>query len=193
MKDQHQTHSFAIVLICTGNICRSPTAERLFAAALGPSVAVSSAGTQALVGRPIAPPMARLLAEAGAHSADFAARQVTEGDLRDADLVLTMSLDQRSAVVDIWPGAVRRTFTLRELERLLAVIDPEAIEAVGTADRLRSCIPLAAAGRRQVRDAQTVDDIADPYGQSQERYEVAFGQIDKAVKQVVRVVGYDAR
>ena len=52
-----------ISFICTGNICRSPAIERLFRSAFagGSGVAVHSAGTGALVGQPIQPPMVALL------------------------------------------------------------------------------------------------------------------------------------
>ena len=53
--------AFSILTVCTGNICRSPAVERLLTRKLGPTVSVSSAGTHALVGHPIAEPMASLL------------------------------------------------------------------------------------------------------------------------------------
>ena len=70
--------TFAILCICTGNVCRSPAAERLLARALGPSVTVASAGTYALVGQPFSPPMDRLVLEGGADPAGFAAGQLSE-------------------------------------------------------------------------------------------------------------------
>ena len=45
-----------ILCICTGNVCRSPAAERLLAHALGPSVHVASAGTYALAGQAVLAP-----------------------------------------------------------------------------------------------------------------------------------------
>ena len=52
---------FSILVVCTGNVCRSPAAERLLASKLGSTVQVASAGTHALVGQPISEPMAALL------------------------------------------------------------------------------------------------------------------------------------
>mgnify|MGYP002738687724 CR=1 FL=1 len=49
---------YRILTVCTGNVCRSPAAERLLEHTLNPSVTVRSAGTRALVGEPIHPPMA---------------------------------------------------------------------------------------------------------------------------------------
>ncbi|MFN2560552.1 MAG: low molecular weight phosphatase family protein, partial [Jatrophihabitans sp.] len=47
--------AFAVLFVCTGNVCRSPLAERLMRARLAPGlpVAVSSAGTMGLSGYPI--------------------------------------------------------------------------------------------------------------------------------------------
>jgi protein-tyrosine phosphatase len=39
--------------------------------------------------------------------------------LKEADLILPMTRNQRGLVVELWPAAVRRTFTLREFARLL--------------------------------------------------------------------------
>ena len=56
---------FRILTVCTGNICRSPVAERLLQAGLGDAVAVSSAGVRAVVGDPIHPGMVALLERSG--------------------------------------------------------------------------------------------------------------------------------
>lgn len=184
------SHSnFGLLLVCTGNICRSPAAERLFKSVVKPSVDPRSSGTYAMVGQPIAPPMASLLRDAGALTDDFAARQLSEQHIRDAHLVLAMTRDHRAAVVDLWPGAVRRTFTLREFARLVQLVDPEKLPAADAAVRLSAAIPLAAAERRQVSQSPEVDDIADPYRRSNEHYAEAFRQIQEAVNTIGNVIG----
>ena len=62
----NEASPFSILVVSTGNVCRSPAAERLLQQRLGPTVTVESAGTFGLVGEPIAAPMAQLLAERGA-------------------------------------------------------------------------------------------------------------------------------
>ncbi|GMA87571.1 hypothetical protein GCM10025868_28210 [Angustibacter aerolatus] len=48
-----------VLVVCTGNVCRSPLVERLLRQRLGTdAVDVSSAGTQALVGEPMTDPAA---------------------------------------------------------------------------------------------------------------------------------------
>src|SRR5215217_202434 len=92
---------FSILAVCTGNVCRSPAVERLLATKLGPTVTVRSAGTHALVGHPISDPMAALLLDSGIEPAPFEARRLSEHMLTEADLVLTMTRDQRGLVVEL--------------------------------------------------------------------------------------------
>lgn len=170
---------FTVVCVCTGNVARSPAAERLLGAALGDQVRVGSAGTSALVGRGIDPPMAELVAAAGHDTTGFVARQVTPALLRAADLVLTLTREHRASTVDLAPATVRRTFTLREYARLLGELDPDLLPAGSTAVRAEASVPLAAARRR--RAGADEDDVADPYGRSAATYAAAFAAIEQAV------------
>ncbi|MCL3862908.1 low molecular weight phosphatase family protein [Actinotalea sp. K2] len=167
-----------VLVVCTGNICRSPAAERLLEAEIGPGadVSVASAGTRAVVGAPITAHMATLMDFAGLPTEGFAARQVTAGMLREAGLVLTMTREHRADVVNLHPPAVRRTFTLRELARLTAAVDLADLPEATPAERLSALIPLAAARRRSLADV-TADDIEDPYGGTFSQYEATFDQL----------------
>ncbi|MDD9208009.1 low molecular weight phosphatase family protein [Georgenia sp. 10Sc9-8] len=182
-----------ILTVCTGNICRSPAAERMLQRELGGdgTVRVASAGIGALVGEPVHPPMAELVTAGGADVDGFAARRLTEAMITDATLVLGMAREHRAAVVELRPGAVRRTFTLREFARLAETVDPAALDAragewASTAERLRALIPLAAARRSQV--AANEDDVVDPYRRAPEVYQDAYDQIAPAVTTIARVL-----
>ena len=181
-----ETGPVRIVCVCTGNVCRSPAAERLLASALGASVSVSSAGTHALVGQPMSAPMDVLVAEASADPAGFEAQVLTEAQLRGAGLVLAMTREHRSAVVELAPAAVRRCFTLREYARLLGELPPDALPEGSPSERAAASVRPAAARRRQA--AQDQDDIADPYRRGDEAYRIAFDQIRAAVDQIAAVL-----
>jgi protein-tyrosine phosphatase len=198
---------FHVLAVCTGNICRSPAVERLLATGLGApwpvgralqgpaagpgDAVVSSAGTGAVVGAPVSPPMVDLLHGAGVDAGGFAARQLTPDLLRSADLVLALTRRHRSAVVELFPGAVRRTFTLRELARLAAHVDPAQLPSgpgTGVGDRLRALVPLAAAQRGLVTAEPGDDDVVDPYGHSVEVYRRSYDELAPAVATLVQVV-----
>lgn len=185
-------NAFKVLCVCTGNVCRSPAAERLLAARLRDGVELSSAGTYALAGQPVSPPMDSLLIAAGADPAGFRARRLTEGMVRQADLVLAMTQGHRGDPVDLWPRAVRRTFTLKEFARLLTTIGPDELPAGAAADRLRASVPLVAGHRRQVLDPRE-DDVVDPYRQSDEVYAAAFADIEHAVTAIVDVISPSGR
>jgi protein-tyrosine phosphatase len=176
---------FSILAVCTGNVCRSPAVERLLAGRLGATVRVSSAGTHALVSHPISPQMAELLREGGVDERPFEARRLSEDLLKAADLVLPMTRAQRGIVVQMWPAAVRRTFTLREFARLLSRVDAAALPEGTPAERLRAAVPLAAAERGGARKSPDEDDVIDPFRLSDEVYATSFRQITSAVDAIV--------
>lgn len=100
-----------ILVLCTGNICRSPVAAAMLAARL-PEKQVETAGLNALEGQGVEP-KARALAEAdGLDVSDHLARQVSVDILQGADLVLVMSDGQRLAVGQLDPAALGKTMLL---------------------------------------------------------------------------------
>lgn len=78
-----------ILVICTGNICRSPIGEGLLRARLKGGV-VASAGTGAMVGWPADPLSVEVMQERGFDIGGHRAQQVTRALLSSADLVLTL-------------------------------------------------------------------------------------------------------
>ena len=178
-----------LLMICTGNICRSPAAELRLADALGPDagLSVASAGTHAVVGAPVHPPMARLLADAGTANDGFLARQLTPALVADAAVVVTATRGHRGHVVELVPAAVRRAFTLRELARFAGAVAPE-LPAGTPAERLAALLPLAAAQRGRVPVTPADDDIDDPYQRGDAAYARAFGQVRDATDALARVL-----
>ena len=178
-----------VLAVCTGNVCRSPATERLLAARLGAGsgITVASAGTHALVGQPVDPPMAELVRAAGARPEPFTARQLTAGEIRAADVVLVMTRRHRSAVVALEPAAVRRTFLLPELAALAGAVAEAGWPAEHPAGRLAALPGLVPARRGQVRLPQLLE-VDDPYLQPAALYARVVAQISGAVDELVRAL-----
>ena len=130
-----------ILIVCTGNICRSPLAEQLLREnlrAAGIDAVVTSAGTHAMTGSAMTPEAATLSLQYGASTTEHVARQLTKKLIADADLVLTATRDHRREVVTLLPKATRYTFTLNQFARLVApapVTDAPSSAAVPAAAR----------------------------------------------------------
>ena len=88
-----------ILVMCTGNICRSPTAEYLLRKELGPDYNVQSAGLGALVEHPAEETAMKVAAKNGIDMSPHKARQVTMDMLKWADLVLVMEAGQRDSLL----------------------------------------------------------------------------------------------
>jgi len=161
-----------VLLVCTGNICRSALAERLGRAYLADvlgddadQVRLVSAGTGAVIDSAMHPDSAMVLQGLGGDPDGFRARQLHEHMAIDADLVLTMTRAHRREVLKAAPRALARTFTLREAAALLDDL-PEDREPVGEglADRARALVKELAAVRSQHVNSSD-DDIRDPIGE----------------------------
>ncbi|GAB2727950.1 low molecular weight phosphatase family protein [Streptomyces bullii] len=160
---------FRVLFVCTGNLHRSPLAERLLKARLAASAGasaefrVSSAGTAALVGTPMDPVAVTVLAELGGDPGGALARRLTAALVEDADLVLGAAAEHREAAVRLSPlWALQRAFTLREFARLLRPDDAAGVTE--PAERAAALVRGAAARRGADGSGADDDDVADPYG-----------------------------
>jgi protein-tyrosine phosphatase len=187
---------YSILFICTGNICRSPAAERLFAAGLrgDAQVGVSSAGTLGLTGHGIDRPTALALRELGVDPDGHTARRLSAPIVTAADLILTASAEHRAAVLHEQPLKLNRSFTLREFQRLAASLP--AAESGGLApatDELRARVALIAAERGLHSPvAAGADDIADPFGASVDVARRCVAQLAELVDSILRALSLGA-
>lgn len=132
---------FRVLAVCTANICRSPMIEILLRRRLDPEVfEVSSAGVQGWQEAPVDSMVVLELERLGARAEGFASRGLEAPMVDAADLILTATRAHRSEVISRYPGALRRTFTVREfaelVENMIGVSSPA--EMVAEAYRRRS-------------------------------------------------------
>jgi protein-tyrosine-phosphatase len=165
---QDATDAFRILLVCTGNICRSALAERLGRAYLDEAleddaalVRLSSAGTGAVVGSQMHPDSALVLAGFGGDAGDFTARQVQPEHAADADLILAMTRGHRREVLQLAPRALARTFTLREAAGLLDLLGDVETDGDDLPSRARDLVREMATARSR-HTSSGDDDVPDP-------------------------------
>jgi protein-tyrosine phosphatase len=102
-----------LLVLCVGNVCRSPMAQGLLASQL-PAWRVHSAGLEALVGAPADETAVRLLHERGLDIAPHRAAQVTRRMCLDSDMIFVMSREQRRQLESLYPETCGRVFRLAE-------------------------------------------------------------------------------
>lgn len=186
--------SYRILMVCTGNICRSPLMERLMLARLRERLApadaarfdISSAGTWAMAGAEMAPEAAETLVALGGDPSGFTGRDLAPEMLDAADLVLTATRQHRALAVTERPRAAARTVTAREFARLLAPVTPSDLNVRAPGDdpveRMHAIAAAAFANRGLVPVVEAADDdIADPYGRPRASYQRAAAEIDAAL------------
>lgn len=157
----------SVLFVCTGNVCRSPFAERLLAA-LAPHVRVTSRGTHALVGSAMDADMAAELQARGGDAAGFVSRSLAPVDL-EADLVLAMETAHLDVIRDEQPAALLRSGLLGHADSLagLAQDGPLTVRDV----------------RSWSRTSRTADGaIADPYRRGRR----VAGRSATAIEEMVR-------
>ncbi|MBT2519699.1 low molecular weight phosphatase family protein [Arthrobacter sp. ISL-28] len=200
-----------ILTVCTGNVCRSPVAERLLQAGLDQVLPggfeVRSAGTRALVGDPVQPLSADIIHTFGGTADGFAARQLTGKVLRKVDLVLAMSSAHRGEVLQLDASLLKRTFTIREFARMLDMLEDRkgpgaqagpGVKVIG--DRINAntelwrSLPARAASVRHLSLAPeaTDNDVIDPYRRSADYYRQMEDELAPAIISILRFARLNA-
>jgi len=98
----------SVLVVCVGNICRSPVGERFLAGAL-PTLRVGSAGLHAVVGHPADAQAAEAAGRQGIGVDGHVARSLTAALGAEHDLILVMERAHRREIADRFPQLVGRT------------------------------------------------------------------------------------
>lgn len=190
-----------ILIVCTGNICRSPFIERLLAAELRArcgdrAPTVRSAGTGALAGQAMDERAAAQLTQAGGSPDGFAARQLTPELIAAADLVLTATRTHRGQVASLHPKALRYVFTFRDFADLVAQVDPSRLPSAesGSTEGLQALVTAAAARRGVQPPLSSADaDIVDPFRREDEVFVQMSQQVLTSMPTVVNALTRQSR
>ncbi len=116
----------SILVVCEGNICRSPIAEGLLRDALAPGIRVASAGLAAREGNPPEPEAVRLMAGRNLDISGHRSRQLTRAMALSADLILVMDQAQVTMCCAVVPVVQGRVFLLGHWRRPgpMTIVDP---------------------------------------------------------------------
>lgn len=100
-----------ILVVCVGNICRSPMAEALLKQSF-PEKNIDSAGVGALVGHAADPAAIKIMQQQNIDITSHVAKQIDENLALKADLIFTMSDSQNKWIEEHWPFCRGKTFKL---------------------------------------------------------------------------------
>jgi protein-tyrosine phosphatase len=177
----------SILVVCTGNICRSPIAEGLLRDALvsrfgDEAPTVSSAGTWGVGGSSATPEAVTAAAERGTDISAHVARRLSGMEPVDDDLVLAMAGEHREVLAET--RRRDRVFTLKELVRLLESLPPPP--AGSGAATLPARVAEAAEAREHGSTGNPADeDIADPLGLPLQSYRAIAWELDEWIGRLV--------
>jgi len=112
-----------VLVVCVGNICRSPTAEFMLSQAL-PGKQVSSAGLAAVIGADMEVNARQVAESRGLSCPKHTARQLTRELCHQADIILVMESRHREGVTQLCPESRGKIFLLAQGLAPADIADP---------------------------------------------------------------------
>lgn len=182
-----RSEAFRILVVCTGNLFRSPLAAGLLQQGLDEVApgrfALDSAGTAGVVGVGVTDSVASLAADWGFDLSEFRAKRLQRAHVIDADLVIGMERWHRSQVVSLEPRALRRTFTLREFARIIHPLASH--EESAYRQRWENLVARAQRSRMPAPHGPDFDDVVDPHDEWDVLSPVMIDQMLPSVYEIV--------
>ena len=112
-----------ILIVCDGNICRSPTVAEMLQK-LKPELAISSAGLVGLEGHDMEPNAREVAMNNGLDCGTHSARKLTSEMCSDSDLILVMESRQKDRLSQKFPEASGKAFLLTHWNGKNDIPDP---------------------------------------------------------------------
>jgi len=113
----------SVLVVCVGNICRSPAGERMLAKAC-PDLRVESAGISALAGHAADKTMSEVSNDHGLSLGGHIARQFTAEIAAEFDLILALEKGHIKVISDIAPAVSGKTMLLGQWLTTQEIADP---------------------------------------------------------------------
>src|SRR5258708_4118773 len=140
-----------VLFVCTGNVCRSPMAQGLFADLVRGrrDIEVTSAGIGAVGGQPPSQNSVEVMAELGIDIVNIRSKPLMAELVRKADFIFVMTYGHLDSMLLLFPSAAEKTFLLREFETDLPVMEREVPDPIGQSremyrearDQIRAALP----------------------------------------------------
>ena len=147
-----------VLLVCTGNTCRSAMAKGLFqhyAEEMGVRIKVDSAGLNVFTSEPAAKNAIEVMKNQGIDISKHRSQQVQINQLEEYDLILTMTVNHKQRLLAESPYLINKVYTLKEY-----------------ATNIEQETNLQMENENLIANQNELQwDVLDPYGQSIEVYE----------------------
>jgi len=159
----------------------------------GLNMEARSAGTAAMDGIPISGHAASILQETGAVPNSQGSKTLTPQLVSWADLILTMTMNHKKHVLQRYPAAIDKIYTLKEYA---GSDDQETNAILAELERLTSELQISKALNQPVTHEQQMRlfeleaqlpnyDIADPFGGNLDAYRYSAEEIETAIRKIV--------
>jgi protein-tyrosine-phosphatase len=126
---------YQVLIVCTGNTCRSPMAEgilrRLLEEQGAQLIVVKSAGTSALLGMPASFVAISIMRQYGIDIISHRSQPLSRRLLDKSDLILVMAENHLEVIKKKFPQYLEKVFLLKNFSRIEPVEDPNITDPIG--------------------------------------------------------------